>query len=393
MSYLEPWCDGIVMLAACLSVGRQAFSRGQIAVEKRRERRVKVRPMRLRFQTKGVCIVALVLLLVAVPGCSSSGVTVGRPLQVRWSSPHLVHDLIPLASCASSTWCMGMDFVSRYVIYDGRSWSQPRALPVYATTATLSCAGRHFCVAEESGLRPAQVETYSDRHWSGPVALNMDWGPISCASRDLCVTISSDGLASVFDGKTWARPRPLAGLRGPLLPYPAVSCIRSGMCMVVADGFSGARFFVYSGTRWTSTGTLRTWRRVSNGFIMLSCGSSHFCLAALSDGRFMVYDGSQWSRSPRIGADRSMGFVAGLSCDSHDRCIVMMEHGDMLVYENGLWHRSNGPPGGDNHLRPSSLTCAALRMCLLTGWPVYTVPARSFSSPEQVWMMYAVGRT
>ena len=352
-------------------------------------------PMRLRYQTKGVCIVALVLLLVAVSACSSSGVTVGRPLQVRWSSMHLVHDFIPLASCTSTAWCMGIDFGSRYVIYEGGSWSAPRALPPTEGTANLSCAGGHFCVAEELGPRPVQVETYTDQHWSAPVAVNMEWGPISCGSRDLCVTISSDGLASVFDGRTWARPRPLMGLRGPRLSYRAVSCTGSDMCMVVTDGSSGpsAHYFVYSGARWASTGTLRAWPRSANERILLSCGSSHFCLAALSDGRFMVYNGSQWSPSRRIGVDRSMGFVAGLSCGSHARCIVMMENDDMLLYENGVWHRVSGPRGGHNHLRPSSLTCASLRMCLLTGWPVFAAPGGRVSTPEQVWMMYAVGRT
>ncbi len=349
--------------------------------------------MRLPFQTKGVCITALVLLLVAVPGCSSRGARVGRPFQVRWSSMHLVHHWILFASCGSATWCMGIDLGSRYVIYDGRSWSQPRALSRSAGTATLSCASGHFCVREELGKPPAQIETYSNRHWSAPIAVNMDWGPISCGSRALCVVISSDGLASVFDGEAWARPRPLMGLRGPGLPYPAVSCTGSGMCMVVTNGFSGGRFFVYSGTRWTSKGTLRAWPRSANERILLSCESSYFCLAALSDGRFTVYDGSQWSPFRRIGADRSMGFVAGLSCGSDSRCIVMMENDDMLLYDNGVWHRANGPRGGNDHLRPSSLTCVSLRMCLLTGWPVNAAPMGRVSTPGQVWSMYAVGRS
>ena len=72
----------------------------------------------------------------------------------------------------------------------------------------------------------------------------------------------------------------------------------------------------------------------------------------------------------------------------------MTEKGDTLFYEQMKWHRYGGPRAGEGRLSYGTLTCAGLRLCLLTGYPLFPAIEGGGSSGENaVSMMYAVGRS
>lgn len=197
----------------------------------------------------------------------SGGVTYRR-LKGRWSAGPDTTFALASVSCASASFCAGVDNRSpkgHGFVFDGSTWSKPVAIDVPAEA--ISCPAAGFCAAiSQSG----KVLYYRNRTWSRATSLDPSGTleSVSCASASFCVAVDANGNALTYAGGRWSKPHGVdesASLTG-------VSCATTTFCVAVDD--AGA-VVSYDGSRWSSPD--RVFGKVQ--FTSVSCPTAKFCVA------------------------------------------------------------------------------------------------------------------
>jgi hypothetical protein len=147
-----------------------------------------------------------------------------------WGGATIDDQALDDISCASPSWCVGVDASGRVVIDKGSVWSAP---------ATLDSDPIH------------------DLH-------------VSCPTQDFCLAVAGRGVAWSYDGSEWTGTADLSMPSEFPERLTEVSCADTTLCMAV--GTAGT--YTYDGTGWTHTDT-------GHGDILrdVSCPTPHFCAA------------------------------------------------------------------------------------------------------------------
>jgi hypothetical protein len=225
-------------------------------------------------------------------------------------------------SCATDTFCMGVDQDGRSFVYHGTNWSQAKYVePPSIITKTLgtrkagivgvSCPTSSFCAAVtvlggavtfNGSTWSIKGKAWSTRHVLEPARLvgqATGFGfpsiaDVSCPSSTFCVAVSAVGDASTFNGRSWSSPNPIDSesvTTGNGSGLTAVSCSSSTFCVAV-DGSGDA--VIFDGTRWSAPEPIDP----SLGLTSVSCSAANFCVALDDIGDALTYNGQSWS-SPR----------------------------------------------------------------------------------------------
>lgn len=198
---------------------------------------------------------------------SLSGATYRR-LKGKWSDGPSTKFALMGVSCASATFCAGVDNLSpkgHGFIFNGQRWSSPTTL---ATSAdSISCPTTRYCAAvSQSG----NVLYYENGSWSKATSIDPSGTPVSvsCSSASFCVAVDSNGGALTDQNGKWSKPVAI----DPNASLAAVSCPTTEFC--VAVDVSGAALS-YDGSHWSSPQTISP----NVQFTDVSCPTVKFCAA------------------------------------------------------------------------------------------------------------------
>ena len=70
-----------------------------------------------------------------------------------WSQEELVDSNLAelaLVSCASTTYCVGVDVDNNAIYFDGSAWTSPSSIEDVDPIWSVSCATNNFCVAVDT---------------------------------------------------------------------------------------------------------------------------------------------------------------------------------------------------------------------------------------------------
>lgn len=136
-------------------------------------------------------------------------------------------------SCASRTFCLGVDRSRQAVTFRDGSWSKPvRIAPARASydLLSVSCPTSVFCMAVDGA---GNARRYDGTTWTTVHIDHTALTGVSCPTAALCVAVDDSGYAITYNGVSWAAPVQLdshtsLGLQG-------ISCPTVSFC-AVADG-------------------------------------------------------------------------------------------------------------------------------------------------------------
>jgi hypothetical protein len=226
-------------------------------------------------------------------------------------------------SCVSATFCEAVGFAAAEPgaaawEWNGTSWTtQP--VPG-AGLAAVSCTSATFCMAVAAGI----ADTWNGSTWSQSAAIPVFTfvTSVSCVSASFCEAIGTgsptDQEAAAWNGSAWsvqATPLPAdgndIGLKG-------VSCVAANACTAVGSYTQNTRFNEltlaehWDGSAWTVQSTPNPTESIANELLGVWCRSANFC-ASVGDQQnpsslifatlVQVWTGNSWTTQP--GADRS----------------------------------------------------------------------------------------
>ena len=193
-----------------------------------------------------------------------------------------------------------------------------------------------------------------------PVSLNST--PLSCASHNFCVLVSSDGKAYTYNGVAWSGPAGVnPGLGGSRQgrDLSAVSCPQVGYCVALgSSGYSGQEgdeeSFTFSDGHWSGPVTVVPGTFAVFG-MSVSCSSTTFCAATTPEGGMAIDHSGRWVRS---GSSVNGAWV---SCIQGDECMTASLF-DSWVYRDGSWSGVTPLEFGNNQ-RWVGLSCSTGLAC------------------------------
>ena len=331
--------------------GRRGVSRVRQRLEVNRERlrtrlvaisRHSVRRTAARWGVVAVCLAA------AHPARAAAGWSSATPISS--SSAALMSTSI---SCASASFCVGLDGAGTVITYNGHRWRKgPRLDPApEGQTYSVSCPSLSFCAAVDGAGR---AMTYNRHRWSKPVRVETQDGAslnsVSCPSARFCVAVDSSGNALTYHGRSWSAPHTIH--TGNVdVDLKSVSCPSATFC--VAIEYKGSRAFVYRRGNWTQT-------RIGTVLYGVSCASTSFCAAIddTSTSDVITYNGAHWSRP--LSIDRSYLDLEAVSCASASFCLATADTAPDYRYDGRSWIRE-----GSKHLIApiTSVSCPSKSFC------------------------------
>ncbi len=230
-------------------------------------------------------------------------------------------------SCATSSFCVGVDDAGDFVKYDGSGWHSPAPAEIYTgSLASVSCPTTNFCMAVDNFLGGAYSydgNTWTDLDNQIPGPNDGPWSSVSCPTSTFCMAVDEFGNAFRYSNGTW---NSYQGMDPSLinsdgaLPPSSVSCGSPSMCVDV-NGIGEA--FLFDGNTWSSANPIS-----SSELTGISCPSASFCMAVDDNGNALTYDGTSWSSVP---ADPGNSFTA-ISCVSDSFCAASDDGGNALFY-------------------------------------------------------------
>ena len=217
-------------------------------------------------------------------------------------------------SCVSATWCVGIDYGSRAILFDGHAWT-PTAFVGHrqGDLVGASCPTADFCAAvdQTGNVLFRRAGTWSDRAplTDEPAQLT-DWKGVSCTSATQCLAIG-DSFRSVYDGTGWTTSS-----------FPADFHAVSVSCGVAADrcliGSADGRVIGFDGTSFAASVTVGAAVPVH-----VSCLSASFCAAITGNREVSTFDGAGWSTPVVLAPDRAIGLDArAFACATATRCVT-----------------------------------------------------------------------
>jgi hypothetical protein len=315
------------------------------------------RPSRAR----GLGILAALLAaaaLVLVPVWTASATsTYAWSVTTRVEPIHSNAGEVKSVSCASSSFCIGVDGAGDFVRYSGAVDSQT-GFAVWTTQANIdtaalvgvSCPTSSFCAAVDD---QGGALTYNGTQWSAVAGVDQSgtsFNAVSCPTSSFCVAVDEEGSAFTFNGSTWSSGDPV-DLHDDGLS--SVSCTASSFCVAVS---SGGASVTYNGTSWSTPDDFDIEHFVTS----VSCASSTFCDAVDAQGNVFTYNGSAWSGADSI--DPNGQGISTVSCSSATFCIAGDHNSDVVMYSATGW----SAPQGEDSSRFNSISCVAGPFCAAT---------------------------
>lgn len=313
-------------------------------------------------------------------------------------------------SCPSDTSCVAVDSVGRYVLWNGKTWSNPTAIEPDATSAVddVSCVSASHCVAVNSlaatylfdGTRwtPAaqlplgsnshafaldcptasfcaavndqgDVTTFNGSVWSAPTAPPANsWSrldSVTCASPTWCLAVGNVGDGSEWDGRTW---QPVA------LPIPpaqqldttdelTASCASVSFCLVVdAEGHAAT----WNGTHWAAAASINSDQRYDS----ISCASATSCAVGDANAGVASWNGTAWSGPYAVDPENNV--VTDVDCSSEIHCVLVDDHASEMEWNGGAPSNWIGPFGIDTLGTISGVACVTPDFCVALDQSGYT---------------------
>jgi hypothetical protein len=208
----------------------------------------------------------------------SSG-NVWRYAAQAWSSAHVLDSPLPQGgiSCTAAGFCAvasGMQVAT----YTNGMWTAVTKDNVNKDLDSVACTGADFCLAVD---RLGQYTMWDGMNWSPMATLDSHAASslselpesVACASSSLCVAAGGDGYAEVYQGNGWSTPNPLAG--GGANALIGASCVPASGSQL-AYCVVGANRAVYyldvegSAPTWTTAQAVPT--NNADSILALGCG-------------------------------------------------------------------------------------------------------------------------
>ena len=244
-------------------------------------------------------------------------------------------------SCASTTFCMGVDNAGNAMAYSGRS------------------VGWGEAVSIDTGSVGGDAQSSTDYPgWNKLVA-------ISCPSTSFCMAIDKVGNAFTYDGAAWSSAGSpySAGIQPQLAngiyELTSLSCASASFCVAVSLLGIG-QAVIWNGTGW-GTGTSLNFATPTS----VSCPTSRFCTAVDTAGDVYDYNGVSWSL---VSTHPFQGdTLSSVSCTSASFCAVLDNTGDAATYTAGSWSALTPTgaalPAGTDWTHGNLLSCTTSNFC------------------------------
>lgn len=191
-----------------------------------------------------------------------------------WNLQPMIFSAPGDVSCVSATWCLAVDALERWSIFNGSVWTMPRTISsgfLDEPDPSVSCPTTVFCAV---ALHAGQLYTWIDGSWkASPVPLPLAT-KVSCTSASFCMAVADDGSVSRYDGTAWSTPAPVAP------GSTNLSCTSATHCVL-----AGANTQVWDGTAWSAPVPVPD---TPSGPI--SCVSDSWCMALTTSGARTVTD-------------------------------------------------------------------------------------------------------
>ena len=232
-------------------------------------------------------------------------------------------------SCPTSTFCIAVDYVGKYLTFDGTTWSSPQNIAPKVWTSAVSCPTATFCMAATSAGSSAEAYT--------------------------------------FDGTAWSDAGAIPNL---VYAITGLSCPTVSFCEVL-DGLANSAEYV-AGT-WSGTGKAKLPPSAGH----LSCGAASFCLAGAYPGAVSVFRKHGWAANGRPFNDQ---YLTGISCTSRSYCLAIGNVGEASVYDGTGWTTFNS-------IRASltDVSCVRPGLCVaIDGSSSYTLRRATWGAPIPV---------
>jgi hypothetical protein len=241
---------------------------------------------------------------------SVNGAVAGRVYhRGRWSALLARPSVGGPIDCTTPSFCAGPG-----ATWDGSSWSLAKGFP-YADVWSIDCVTSSYCLAAglyDDGDNPDEV--WNGTSWSaiqsGPEAVSA-----ACAAVSDCWTLTSEGIASHWDGTSWSPGEPIFHT----FDGAGLACPASGFCL--AWNHSGEVVYLREGA-WGGGEQVAPMEHVG-------CASATFCVGMLYNrpGYDAVYDGSGWTVHRAL--PRGYGnTIDDISCVGKGTCMVVDREGN-----------------------------------------------------------------
>ena len=159
-----------------------------------------------------------------------------------WSTPPSLIDsnYFWSFSCASASFCAGVDAFGNAYTWNGISWSDAINLNQDNALISVSCASASFCMAVGE---PGNAYTWNGVSWSSE-ANPFDPGPVgsgggypnwvSCPAVSDCVAVDANADALTWNGTSWSAPIHVGQQYG----LASISCPSASFCAAVGAGYA-----------------------------------------------------------------------------------------------------------------------------------------------------------
>ncbi|MGA8746843.1 MAG: hypothetical protein WB507_13415 [Solirubrobacterales bacterium] len=235
--------------------------------------------------------------------------------------------------------------------------------------ATIALAGASRAAASSWTLR--QLPPVSDQAQLGPGLKG-----VSCPSESLCVAVGGADTEGESAGALAFSQAPTGGLakwnvgnltppagEGEIRSLDAISCASQNLCVTVSASGEG---FIFVSTE--PTGGAATWSptalREDHGLVAVSCPSQSFCAAVSEGGKVLTSTepiAGRWQSTQLVGSPD----LRGVSCGTPSLCVAVGGEGQIFVSTDptggpSAW-QEEGTPGGSGALQ--GVSCVATLLC------------------------------
>jgi hypothetical protein len=282
-----------------------------------------------------------------------------------WST-HVGAGTVPILgtttlSCGAPTLCLlGGTFDNKIHRFNGTAWSSissPGGL-IFA----LSCASATFCVAVD---HLTKAYRFNGAAWSTGTQLAGAVAGLSCSSSSFCLYRNDEGLYQRWTGAAWAAAQGGAGSGD----GGSVSCLSSTFCIVGGQDGVG----VYNGTTWSAPGGLAT----GGGLQQADCVSTTSCASIGEDGYAATLTGTTWSAE--VAVDPAFGTPTAVSCAAAPFCAVVSNTGAVVTRGASGWSL---PHGLQRAVPMTAVSCASASFCVaIEAGSAHTFNGTSWSAP------------
>ncbi len=339
-------------------------------------------------------------------GAAAFTSTDGGTIWIRDSLPSTLYYLNGV-SCTSSTFCVAVGNSSIYnknyglgvtlrSTDGGSAWTGGSNAPSANNVTSVSCTSSTFCVAvgEGSSGAVALTSTNGGGIWTqGSLpAYVVNLNGVSCTSSTFCVAVGNDStnkfnnnsgeaFTSTIGGFTWTQGSLSANVNN----LNSVSCTSSTFCVAVGENYdsltnSYVTVFLTStdgGSIWTGGSLPLT----VNDFTGVSCASSTFCVAVVSNtsgpaGAVALTStdgGGTWTQGSLPSAVSNLN---GVSCTSSTFCLMVGQGNTSNI--GALILGLVPPPPSISSISPSSGPTAGGTTVTITGSNFTNVTAVDF---------------